>query len=57
MGNVVGSSPEELHGMLQLEGHDIVHDAMDEVDEWGVAPEHGGVKVAVAADQNDFASR
>lgn len=32
---------DELHAVLQLKHHSIVQDSIDEVDESGVAPEHG----------------
>lgn len=48
-------SLEELHAVLQLQLHSIGHDAIDEVDNSGVAHEAGVEVVVVAAGHNNLA--
>lgn len=40
-GNVGSLHLEELNVIIQLERHDIAHDAVEDVEESGVALEHG----------------
>lgn len=45
----------ELHDLLQLESHRIVHDAIAEVNILGVTPVHGGERVVAVEEHNNHA--
>lgn len=51
-GNVGSLQLEELYVVLQLELLNIVHDAMDDVDQSSVVLEPGGEGVVLAAEHN-----
>lgn len=55
MCNVRCWSLEELYVLLQLEGHTLVLDTIDEVDGSGVAFVHSGERVKVVAEYNNLA--
>lgn len=53
-GNVGCSRLEDLHVVFQVKRDCIFSDALDELGETRVAPEHGGHGVAVALEHNNF---
>lgn len=50
------STLQELHIAYQFESHYIAHDALDEVAEVDIAPEHGVKCVVLTAEQHFLAS-